>query len=293
MNFLIPTISNAVEEIALSKALHALEVAKLAANRRRRYIAHLRISIKRFIRHIGDVAIHTVTTEAIELWLCVVGKNPWSRSTYTARLSTLFEFARRRRWVHENPCEFLERPSVEQPSPKILTPEEAHILVGHCRSDCRRAFAWLVLALFAGMRPEEAAALDWSKIDPERRRIWVDSSISKVRRMRIIEPVGCFWELIHEAKEMEAQLPIPHVARRRMMRKLRERMLWDVWPKDITRHSCASYWLALVPDAPRIALQLGNSPQILLRHYRSLVTQEEARRFFSIKSNGHSEPWQI
>jgi hypothetical protein len=58
-------------------------------------------------------------------------------------------------------------------------------------------------------------------------------------------------------------------------------MGWKVWPKDILRHTCASHWLAIVPDAQRIALQLGNSPAILLRHYRSIVTKEDAERFWS------------
>lgn len=77
------------------------------------------------------------------------------------------------------------------------------------------------------------------------------------------------------------QLPISNATKKRLQRKLRAIMGWKVWPKDILRHTCASHWLAVVPDAQRIALQLGNSPAILLRHYRSIVTKEDAEKFWT------------
>ena len=51
---------------------------------------------------------------------------------------------------------------------------------------------------------------------------------------------------------------------------------------DITRHSCASYWLAQVEDAAAVAEQLGHNVNTLKRHYRALVTREDAARFWAI-----------
>ena len=54
------------------------------------------------------------------------------------------------------------------------------------------------------------------------------------------------------------------------------------WPKDVLRHSCASYLMALWQDAGRVAAELGKSVNILLRHYRELVRKEDAERFWRI-----------
>lgn len=149
-----------------------------------------------------------------------------------------------------------------------------------CREKAPLALGWLALTLFAGLRPQEADAIPWKRVDFSARRIWIDAAFSKVRRMRIVEPQPVAFTLLAEAILLGASLPIPHSTRRKLARTLRSAMGWITWPKDITRHSCASYWLALEPDAGRIALQLGNSPGILLRHYRSVVTRECAAEFF-------------
>ncbi len=35
-------------------------------------------------------------------------------------------------------------------------------------------------------------------------------------------------------------------------------------------------------DAAKVALEAGNSPDIIFKHYRELVTQPEAKEWFSI-----------
>lgn len=49
------------------------------------------------------------------------------------------------------------------------------------------------------------------------------------------------------------------------------------------RHSFASYHLAKFHDAPRTALELGQTGglDILFRHYRSLVTEAQAEQYFA------------
>jgi integrase len=55
------------------------------------------------------------------------------------------------------------------------------------------------------------------------------------------------------------------------------------WPKNGLRHSFASYRLAAIHDAPRVAVELGHtSPQMLYSTYRELVLPEEAQRYWNI-----------
>ena len=55
------------------------------------------------------------------------------------------------------------------------------------------------------------------------------------------------------------------------------------WPGNGLRHSFASYRLAAIHDAPRVASELGHtSPQMLYSTYRELVLPEEAERYWKL-----------
>jgi hypothetical protein len=54
------------------------------------------------------------------------------------------------------------------------------------------------------------------------------------------------------------------------------------WRQNALRHSFASYRLAAIQDAAKVALEMGNSPAMLFKHYRELVTPEAAAQWFAI-----------
>ena len=51
---------------------------------------------------------------------------------------------------------------------------------------------------------------------------------------------------------------------------------------NVLRHSFASYKLAVKRDINALALEMGNSPQILQRHYLELATPLQGKQWFSI-----------
>jgi predicted urease superfamily metal-dependent hydrolase len=55
-----------------------------------------------------------------------------------------------------------------------------------------------------------------------------------------------------------------------------------VWRHNALRHSFCSYRLAEIKNAAQVALEAGNSPQMIFKHYRELVTEAEARQWFGI-----------
>ena len=60
-------------------------------------------------------------------------------------------------------------------------------------------------------------------------------------------------------------------------------VLTGKWPSNALRHSFASYYLARFDDAPKLALQLGHVGQdIIFRHYREVVTRQDAARYWKI-----------
>jgi integrase len=175
----------------------------------------------------------------------------------------------------------VERPHIDNGTPAILTVSEAKKALEFTRKKMPRFLAWLTLAMMAGIRPEEIDKLTPEKINLDQGIVTVDALTSKVRRRRIVhlKPAAIAWL---KTARIKKNLPLPHVTRRRCLRKLRDALGWPEWKKDVLRHTAASYWLASEPDAARLAMELGNSQQVLMKHYRELVTDEQAKAFWAL-----------
>ncbi len=59
---------------------------------------------------------------------------------------------------------------------------------------------------------------------------------------------------------------------------------WEpfAWKHNALRHSFISYRVANVQDTAKVALEAGNSPQMIFRHYRELVRTAEPQAWFAI-----------
>ena len=55
------------------------------------------------------------------------------------------------------------------------------------------------------------------------------------------------------------------------------------WSQDVMRHSFASYHLALHRNEASTCYEMGDNSTTLFKHYRKLVTPEQAAEFFGIK----------
>jgi hypothetical protein len=55
-----------------------------------------------------------------------------------------------------------------------------------------------------------------------------------------------------------------------------------VWKHNGLRHSFISYRVAQTQNVAQVALEAGNSPQMIFQHYRELVRPAEAKKWFSI-----------
>ena len=64
--------------------------------------------------------------------------------------------------------------------------------------------------------------------------------------------------------------------------RIRNKLKPVQWKNNALRHSFISYRVAQIQNVNQVALEAGNSPAIIFRHYRELVTSEQAREWFSI-----------
>lgn len=271
--------SETPQSLSLREAVDELLRVKTESRLRAAYVRSLRQYLTLFMRGRENMPVSVIQPEDIEGWFASREEAPATRASNVGRLSALFAYCVRRRYVRENPCRFLERVRVDPTPPTILSLNEVVALL---QAVPLRLLAWAVLALFAGVRPAELDRLSWDSVGSDFRTVTVDATASKVRRRRITHLHGKASVWLAYAKGRGAPLPVPYSTRRRELRVLRDRLGYPAWPQDILRHTCASYWLADVRDAAKVAFELGNSPTILLRHYRELVTREDANRFWSL-----------
>ena len=168
--------------------------------------------------------------------------------------------------------------TVDMKAPKILTPDQAKTLLTIVPAMCR---PYLILGMYAGIRPEEIMRLDWSEISLETNTVKVDG---KTRRRRIVNLEPKAAALLSGCPLRRGPVSPSLSTVKRFHKSARAALGLARWPQDLLRHTAASYLLALHRDAGRVATMLGNSASILLSHYHEPVTAADCNLFWSLAS---------
>jgi len=235
------------------KVISELEIAKQFANKRPEYIKGLVQYLKHFARGREQKSISEFDTATIESWFTSRTEALTTRASNIGRLSSIFSFAVRRKYIRENPCDFLERVTIERGDPPVLSTEQIEACFEFAIRQPPRFLLWFVLAGIVGIRPGELQKMNAEAIQKNLSEglLIIDSMISKVRNRRVIElsPHAKTW--IDHALSDEIQLPFSKIFMRRCRRKLKQHLGILKWPQDILRHTALSYMLALHGDETR------------------------------------------
>jgi integrase len=267
---------------SLSEAILGTIQAKREQNRRERYIVGLEGYLRSFAKGRESQFIDEVTTGDIEDWIRARPSAASTRASNLGRISSLFTEAVHRGWISVNPCDRIRRPSVEAQPIVILTHRETCKVLGWARRRGQDLLAWVVLALLAGIRPEEAEKIQWDDVDLDERIVRVPASAGKVRQRRIVHLSWQAWVWLTLAKDLGSRLPLPHATRRRRLREMRLWFGWAAWPQDVLRKTYASNTLALWQDAERLADEMGTSTRMIFVNYREIVRRTDASRWAEI-----------
>ena len=259
-------------EAATAAILLELLDSKSLANRRPIYLKSLESYCGRFPEK--HPRLKDVTSQDIETWLSQF-PGAWTRATWLNRINTLCAFAKKRGHIEENPCECIDSVFVDHKPPVILSVDQSRSLLASCPAVCK---PYLVLAMFAGIRPDEIHRLNWVDVNLESGTVRVDG---KTRRRRIVplEPIAV--ELLR-AHPICTGLVSPSLSTIRRWKLKARPILGGKWTADVLRHTAASYLLALHKDAGKVSTMLGNSPGILLSHYHEPVTQTDCQKFWAL-----------
>jgi integrase len=139
----------------------------------------------------------------------------------------------------------------------------------------------LAVSLFGGLRPTEAQLLRWEFVHFRTKQVEVRRETSKTREGRFVEinPTLALWLQRFRKKEG----PIVGSNFRKDWQAVREGTEFETWQKDILRHTYGSYWLPIYQDRAHLAELMGNSIQIIRRHYRRAVPKLAAEQFWKLR----------
>jgi integrase len=255
-----------------------LLAARAADGMSPRYLGDLRVRLGRFVLSFAEEMIAGISASRIDEWLRGLGVGAVTRNTFRRRLAVLFSFAKRRGYVTENPIANVERAKEREAEIEILSVSQVARLLESASSDMLPFWA---IGAFAGLRRAEIERLTWSEVDFDADVIEVKASKSKTasRRLVTIQPNLREWLAPYHGR-VGRMCPV------NLQRKInddRERAgLRAGWPQNALRHSFGSYHLAQFNDAAKLALEMGNSPATIFRHYRQLVKPKQAERYWKI-----------
>lgn len=270
--------------------LKSREVMGVRSRTLTQYESYLRTISERF----GPQPIHEVRRGEIEDWL---SESEWSKRTrnnYVSTLSTLFLFARDRDYCTENPAEKVPRAILDDTPPGILTLKETAALLEIARHKDPEMLAYVAIGLFAGLRRSELCALEWSEIDREARTIEVKGVKAKTRQRRIVSISDALSAWLAIAPNTLRPTPSRNedVCGERLKNLYSEERdesgavqreaIVSPWPHNALRHSFGSYHYAKHRDENQTAAEMGNSPAMVFRHYRAVVTPDIATKFWNL-----------
>jgi len=258
----------------LGEAIKEVIEAKRLANRRPCYVAELSRYLSCFAKGRESMEVGVFTSEHIEKWFVSRKDSPHTRATGINRLSALFDFCWRKKWIADNPCLRMEKVHLEYGVPKIFPVQECEALLRAAEEQDRELIPRLVLMLFAGVRREEVSRLSWADVDLDRGFLKIDAAASKVRHRRLVllHPTAIAW------LKLGGELPCNSNLRRRLD-SVRKAAALTAWPHDVLRHTAASH-LVVLHGTTKTADMLGHSESILHRHYRELVKPTDNERFW-------------
>jgi integrase len=252
--------------------------AKTEDRASKRYIDQLKHALNRFGEAFpGDIL--AIQTDDIDRWLRAMKVSPVTRNGILRMIKVFFSFAKSRAYLPKSEAtavELLSKVKEGETKTEIFTPEQMELLLSNAPAHLIPIYA---IGGFAGLRTAEIGRLSWTSVNLDRRIIELRAGQAKTASRRIVpisENLTCWLKLLPR----EGMI-VPDEDRFRQATAYAKNLELS-WPHNVLRHSYISYRLARLQNANQVALEAGNSPTIIFKHYRELVSREAAEEWFAI-----------
>ena len=269
---------DAVEQLLAEKAQDGLSFV---------HLKDLRLRLACFTNKFGVVNVGDLDAPAIDAWLRGLDVGKRSRINYRRVVVGFLKFCERRGWLARG---VIDAKAITTPKVKstgtiaIFSPEQLQTLLGH---SCDKLRPYFILGGLCGLRTAETLRLDWRDIDFKRNTVTISAQNAKTASRRIVPlcEAARQW-LLPLRRESGKVLNYHHVSKEtdRLLEKINKTAKTPLdWSNNALRHSYISYRTSAVQDVAKVALEAGNSPAMIFKNYRELVTDEAAAAWFNVK----------
>ncbi len=228
---------------------------------------------------LGEVFIDTISAPQLGAWFAK-WEHPSTRNTVRKHVVGLWRWAQKQGYLPrglKTEAEQTDR-AKEGPLKKgIISPEVLRSLLAHVRDNHAEYLPALVLSAFCGLRRGEVHAQTWEHIDLSARRLQVTKAKEGTPSERLvpIARAGIEWLMLCGNRKG----PICDNLTMDRIRDIGRTAGFDL-PENCFRHSFITYRCAVTQNVPQTAEEAGNSPEIVRKHYKKLMTKTPARAWF-------------
>jgi integrase len=279
----VRTTTQAADEFVKSRETSGVSAA---------YVSGCRVSLKRFTDKVA-CNIGDVTTADINKYLAgLKGLGPVSRNGHRRNIVTMFGFAKRQGYLHPDRKTAAEQTETfKEPETEIaiFTPDEITCLLVTAHA---RILPVIAIGAFAGIRTAEIMRLDWEDIKWDRGHIEIAGRKAKTAARRLVPLPDNLKAWLAPWRESTGKIVTLSAVAGAMNDLGVKAKIPGGWRQNALRHSFISYRVAETGDVPRTALEAGNSPKMIFRHYREIVDEEATTAWWSIHPpEGWQPPW--
>jgi integrase len=252
-----------------------------------RQLSNRHINGSRYVKKVldplfGERRVSNLQPTEIIAWLNECKYGLVSRANIFRAYAAVMRFAKRQKFVTRAIEELLEEVQITSPkekTPTFYTPEELMKIFIACPS--KEHLLYVAAMAFSGTRRAEFCRMDGRAIIRDERMIRMGPEITKTntgRALDITENFAAWLDVAWDGRQ--GRLLSNHNLLDEFKPRLKE---VGVEPKqNALRHSFCSYHLALHRNAAMTAEIAGNSPVMLNKHYKALVSKKAAEEWFSI-----------
>jgi integrase len=263
-------------------AVEAFKAEKRTEGRSKLYLDDLRYRLDEFAKAF-NIEVRQLTPADVRDFMSGLKFSARSFNNHRRALQTFFRFCQAHGWLSKE-SELLEMVSKRREAAadiEVFTPAEVRKILNEATP---KAATCIALQAFAGIRSEELLRLTWADVDRRKGFIEITAGKAKTAQRRLI-PLSdnlAAW-LADAPRNGESIWPHSRPYLFEAMRDAADKAK-VAWKGNGLRHSFITYRLAEKKDVAAVALEAGNSPTMIFRHYRELATEAEAAEWFSIVS---------
>jgi len=255
-------------------------IAQLEADKKsQRHVEDARARLHKLADHF-KCPIDEIHLRDLQSWLNDLDVAGRTKNNFRGLVVSLFKFAKGHGYLPSGlptAAKDLSKAKEQSSDIGILTPEEMGTFL---KGASERLLPLLAIGGFAGLRTSEIFRLNWEEIDFDQNHIEIKSGKAKTAQRRLVPLLKNLKVWIRDYRGYSG----PVCSTREIETERRElaTALEIEWPNNALRHSYASYRLAATDDAQKVSSEMGNSPGMIFRNYRKVVTKKQAKEWFSI-----------